>query len=181
MPTDDALVARIARGGTAAVRELFDRHAARILNLVYPIVGSLPMAEDVTQETFLALMEHAEQYRPEGKFRAWLSRIAINTALMELRERRRTAEADLERAIAEALRPDEELARAQASDIVLRALAELPEDQRIAVVLKKVEGLSYEEIAETLAVNMGTAQSRVHYGLRRLREICERMGIHEPL
>lgn len=177
MPTDDALVAQIARGRTAAVRELFDRHAERILNLVYPIVGSLPLAEDVTQETFLALLEHADRYRPEGKFRAWLSRIAVNTALMELRERRRPAGPDL----VESLRPDEELARAQAADIVVRALAELPEDQRIAVVLKKVEGLSYEEIADTVGVNLGTAQSRVYYGLRRLREVCERMGIHEPV
>lgn len=178
MRSDRELIASVARGDMDALKELFVRHHEDVLNVVYPLVGRKGLAEDIVQEAFLALMEHAADYRGEGSFQSWLYRIAVNLALMELRrDRRRQPAETFDGLPAAGEAPDELAERSDLQALVLRALLELPEDQRAAVTLRKIKGLSVEECARVLECDEGTVKSRVFYGLRRMRQILLSLGV----
>lgn len=89
--SDDQLVKQVAKGQMDALKELFLRHHQAVLRVVYPVIGDQHGAEDVVQETFLAILDHAGSYKPKGRFKAWLYKIAINIALMEKRRERHRA------------------------------------------------------------------------------------------
>jgi RNA polymerase sigma-70 factor (ECF subfamily) len=154
----------------AVVRE----HADRVYRLAYRLSGNRADAEDLTQETFVRVFRSLAEYSP-GTFEGWLHRITTNLFLDMVRRRQRirfdalpedagdrlpTGEAGPERAYDENnLDPE-----------IQRALDALPPDFRAAVVLCDLEGLSYEEIAATLGVKLGTVRSRIHRGRSQLRK-----------
>jgi RNA polymerase sigma-70 factor (ECF subfamily) len=174
MRPDPELVSAVAAGDMEALRELFQRHHHDVLNVVFPIVGTQGLAEDITQETFLALLEHAGDYSGQGRFKGWLYRIAVNLALMELRRRKKPIPEQRE-----IESPDATAERGDLQDLVLSALRELPDDQRAAVSLRKVRGLSVDECAQILECDPGTVKSRVFYGLQKMRQTLISMGVRD--
>lgn len=178
MHSDRELVAAVARGDMDALKELFLRHHEDVLNVVYPMVGKKGLAEDIVQEAFLALLEHAADYKGGGSFKSWLYRIAVNLALMELRRDRRRQPTDTFDGLpAEGEAPDETAERSDLQTLVLNALLQLPEDQRAAVTLRKIKGLGVDECARVLECDEGTVKSRVFYGLQRMRQILVSLGV----
>jgi RNA polymerase sigma-70 factor, ECF subfamily len=157
----------------AVVRE----HSARVYRLAYRLTGNTHDAEDLTQEVFVRVFRSLQNYTP-GTFEGWLHRITTNLFLDMARRRQRIRFEGLGDEAAGRLTGDEPTP-AQAFDArhfdsdVQQALAALAPEYRAAVVLCDIEGLSYEEIADTLGIKLGTVRSRIHRGRAQLRVALE--------
>jgi RNA polymerase sigma factor (sigma-70 family) len=140
----------------------------------YRLTGNHEETQDLVQEVLLRVRRGLATYQP-GSMEGWLSRIATNAFLDDVRrKKRRPVEAlpeDAERVLPGALPADEALAAANLPDHVQDAVRNLPPDYRAAVVLCDVVGLSYEEISESLGIPIGTVRSRIHRGRSQLREV----------
>jgi RNA polymerase sigma factor (sigma-70 family) len=152
-------------------------HSARVYRLAYRLTGNVPDAEDLTQEVFVRVFRSLPTYTP-GTFEGWLHRITTNLFLDMARRRQRIRFEGLGEEAAGRLSGDEPTP-AQAFDArhldddVQRAIAALAPEYRAAVVLCDIEGLSYEEVAATLGVKLGTVRSRIHRGRAQLRVALE--------
>jgi len=157
--------------------EVVRDHSARVYRLAYRLTGNVPDAEDLTQEVFVRVFRSLSSYTP-GTFEGWLHRITTNLFLDMARRRQRIRFEGLGDDAAGRLSGDEPTP-AQAFDArhldgdVQQALAALAPEYRAAVVLCDIEGLSYEEVASTLGVKLGTVRSRIHRGRAQLRVALE--------
>lgn len=154
--------------------EVVREHADRVYRLAYRLSGNRADAEDLTQETFVRVFKSLAEYTP-GTFEGWLHRITTNLFLDMVRRRQRIRFDALpddagDRLASSAAGPEQAYAEAHLDPEVQRALDALPADFRAAVVLCDLEGLSYEEIAATLGIKVGTVRSRIHRGRVLLRE-----------
>jgi len=153
--------------------EIVRAHSARVYRLAYRLTGNPHDAEDLTQEVFVRVFRSLSSYTP-GTFEGWLHRITTNLFLDGARRRQRIRFEGLGEEFAQRL-PGTELTPAQAWDErhldgdIQDALRALPPDYRAAVVLCDIEGFSYEEIAATMGVKLGTVRSRIHRGRAQLR------------
>jgi RNA polymerase sigma factor (sigma-70 family) len=154
--------------------EVVREHADRVYRLAYRLSGNRADAEDLTQETFVRVFKSLAEYTP-GTFEGWLHRITTNLFLDLVRRRQRIRFDALpddagERLASNAAGPEQAYAHMHLDPEVQQALDALPADFRAAVVLCDLEGLSYEEIAATLGIKVGTVRSRIHRGRVLLRE-----------
>ncbi|MDQ3001614.1 MAG: sigma-70 family RNA polymerase sigma factor [Fibrobacterota bacterium] len=154
------------------------KHKNRVFGLCLRLMsGDRDEAEDVAQETFVKVYQGLKNFRMEARFSSWVYRIAVNTCKNRLvsqsyRESRRNRDLDAAEAdgAPSAPSPAQVLEAKGKRERIEAAIAKLPEDQRILVVLRDVEGRSYEEIAETTGLNPGTLKSRLNRGRRQLQE-----------
>jgi RNA polymerase sigma factor (sigma-70 family) len=152
-------------------------HSARVYRLAYRLTGNPHDAEDLTQEVFVRVFRSLSSYTP-GTFEGWLHRITTNLFLDSARRKQRIRFEGLADEMAHRL-PGSEPSPAQAfddthlDDDIQAALKALPPEYRAAVVLCDIEGFSYEEIAATLGVKLGTVRSRIHRGRAQLRSALE--------
>ena len=155
--------------------EVVRLHSARVFQLAYRLTGNRHDAEDLTQEVFVRVFRSLSTYRP-GTFEGWLHRITTNLFLDQARRRQRIRFDALPDDFGDRL-PGLLPAPDSGDDLfdadIEAALAELQPDFRVAVVLCDIEGLSYDEIAETLEVKIGTVRSRIHRGRSMLRKALE--------
>jgi RNA polymerase sigma-70 factor (ECF subfamily) len=179
VPTADvARPPREAEGATEWVAPSWDEivrtHADRVYRLAYRLSGNRSDAEDLTQETFVRVFRSLADYTP-GTFEGWLHRITTNLFLDMVRRRQKIrfdalAEDASERLASEEPGPERAFEQNNIDPEIQRALDALPADFRAAVVLCDLEGLTYEEIAMTLGIKVGTVRSRIHRGRVLLRE-----------
>ena len=162
--SDEEVVRAHLAGDRAAFTELVERHQGRVYNLAFRMLGRPEDAADATQEVFVTCLRKLHAFRGSSAFTTWLHRVAVNVCYDALRRRRREQPV---RSEDDAPEPDpaEDHADASAAAIdVQRALLLVPEDFRVALVLHDVQGLPYEEVAESLGVPVGTVKSRLHRG-----------------
>ena len=181
---DEELLSRVAAGDPAAVRALVARKLPRLLSLAGRMLGDAPEAEDVAQEAFLRAYRALGQFRGQSTFRTWLYQIATNVARTHSAKRRDRNEAQEPESAQGRERPSEENIerRVIAHDQLRRALQELPDDWREALVLRDIEGLEYKEIADLLKIPMGTVESRIFRGRQRLKAaLMEPRGGQPPV
>ena len=178
------LMARVAKGDRYAFEALVKRHQKKVLNLVYRLIGDKARAEDLAQEVFIRVWKAAGRYKPTAQFNTWIYRITTNLCLNELKSSRhrefffplsRTKEEDpeedyLERHINWTQSPEELLIAAETNRQVSAALRSLPAQQRLAVVLKRYDGLSYDEIARILGCSVSAVDSLLVRAKRNLRK-----------
>ena len=182
--SDEELMGRIARSDEHAFEILVQRHQRRILNLIYRSIGDRIQAEDVAQEVFLRVWRAAEDYERKSKFTTWVYRIAVNLCLDALKATHRKqplvhlyggAENPDENdgvlnGYDSAPSPEELLIDAEESGRIFAALQGLPANQRLAVVLKKFDGLSYDEISRILGCSKSAVESLLVRAKKTLRE-----------
>jgi RNA polymerase sigma-70 factor (ECF subfamily) len=175
---DEELLARVAGGDISSLRMLYERYKSRLMTYACYVLGTRASAEDVVQETFLRVFRHAGRFDPERRFSAWVYAIAANLCRDELRRNARR------RAIAVPFPPgrtadsaagkeDSPLRGAAGREFAerLRAeIADLAPEQREVIALRYLDSMKYHEIAEALGCPLGTVQSRLHAGLKVLRE-----------
>jgi RNA polymerase sigma-70 factor (ECF subfamily) len=170
--TDQQLVQRVQAGDQSAFNLLVLKYQHRVLKLVSRFVNDAAEAEDVAQEAFIKAYRALPTFRGDSAFYTWLYRIAINTAKNALvSNRRRPVDFDLDlqdpdqyerqARLKDADTPEGVLLTEEIRQVVEKAMEQLPEDLRTAIVLRELEGLSYEEIAEAMDCPVGTVRSRI--------------------
>jgi RNA polymerase sigma-70 factor (ECF subfamily) len=164
---------RVQCGDTDAFAEIVARHKSSLVNYMTHVAGSRERAEDLSQEAFLRAFTHADRYRANGRFTAWLFRIATNLAYSESRRRRRWGDrVDRVRVwlgMVETRSADLKIQGTEEQRAMQAALERLPDSFRAAVVLREIEGWSYADVAAALDVPEGTVKSRVNRGKAMLR------------
>lgn len=169
---DQELVRRVQRGDSAAFDLLVRKYQHRIAALIGRYIADWSECQDVAQDTFIRAYRAIGNFRGDAQFYTWLHRIAVNTAKNHLvAHKRRPPGADIDIDDAEQFdsgirlrdtdTPERELARQQMEQTVMRAVEALPEELRLAITLREVEGLSYEDIAQRMDCPIGTVRSRI--------------------
>lgn len=176
---DHALMERIAKGDHGAFRQLVERHQDAIVGTVTKMLGNSSDSEDIAQLVFIRVWKHAKRYKPDSKFTTYLYTIARNLVYNESRRRSRkkTVSSDqreddyhLQHPDDPSSQPDSSLLTAELQHAIDSAIQALPENQRLAVVLRRYESLPYEEIAEVLAVSVPSVKSLLFRARTTLRE-----------
>ena len=173
-PIDGQTIAACQRGDRDALRLLFEAYKDRVYSIaVYSMGGDLSAAADVTQQVFVKLMTRISQFRGNSEFSTWLYRLVVNCCLDERRKQRRfvpLAEFDLTKTNRRQISPATTYARRELAGHVQAAIAELKPKLRWPILLKYVQGFSYEEIAAVLGCSKGTVASRLNRGHKALSQ-----------
>lgn len=186
-PTDEELVEQIRNGEPSAFRALVERHYQRVFRLAMGIVRNRDDALDLTQESFLHVHRAIGGFRFSAKFSTWLYRIVTNLCIDHFRRTSRSPQtielpaseetAPMQWPDPAAERPDNAVHRSEVRQALERAFAQLSPSHRAVIVLRELEGLSYEEIATMMRCSIGTVMSRLHYARKRLQSL---LGPYRP-
>jgi len=181
---DHALLAATREGDETAFQELVRRYRNPITNFVYRMLNDYDRAADLAQETFVRVYMSSERYQANYSFSTYIYRIASNLAISDLRQRKRrrvvpmpsffsdkeNAEIEVEFPDNRVVHPDQTMIEDERRKAVGRAIASLPDKYRAAVVLRDIEGKSYEEISAVLGLSDGTVKSRINRARNLLKE-----------
>jgi len=174
-PGEPALVRAAQQGDAAAFTDIVRRYQRAVYRVAFGLTRNAADADDLAQETFVRAWRALDRFRPDEPLYPWLSRIAINLSYSLFRRRKRRPETSIEPLI-EAGRqwagsedPERDVAERERDAKIAESFAELKEDHRAVLVLRVVEGLSYDEIARTLNVPVGTVMSRLSRARSELR------------
>jgi len=170
--SDKKLVKRVQKGDKGAFDLLVLKYQHKIVNLVMRYVRDPELALDITQEAFIKAYRALPRFRGDSAFYTWMYRIAVNTAKNHLAAQRRRPmdveldlqdpeQYDLHAKLKETDTPEGVTLSNELKETVERAIASLPEDLRTAIILRELEGMSYEEIAQTMECPVGTVRSRI--------------------
>jgi RNA polymerase sigma-70 factor (ECF subfamily) len=169
---DGGVISACQKGDRDAFRLLFEAYKDRVFSIaLYSFAGDEAAASDVTQQTFLKLMSSISQFRGESEFTTWLYRMVVNACIDEQRRRKRFLPWGDSEPIPKAAekRPQEKhFARVEIAGVVQQAISELKPKFRLPILLKYIEGLSYEEIASVMSCSKGTVASRLNRGHHQL-------------
>ncbi len=183
--TDVEILAEVAAGDIDAYGKIVDRYRGRLYNFVFRFVGDRETAEDVVQETFLRAFRKRTEYRAIANFSTWLFTIAGNLAKSELRRRKRWRLFSLHRDEEsdtgldlpdESFRPDKMAESSMADGLIQQAISSLPDNYRQVILLRDVEGLSYQEISDVVRCPVGTVKSRVNRARLKLQQKLRNEG-----
>lgn len=169
--TEAEIIGACKNGDRDAFRDLFEAHKDRVYTIAFHYSGDEAMARDVTQQVFLKLFTSINQFHEDSQFTTWLYRIVANTCTDEHRKRRRfvpfSPEIEVRTMVGKGSQ-EEAYHRREVAASVRGAIAELTPKLRLPILLKYVEGLSYDEIAESLGLSIGTVSSRLNRGHKML-------------
>lgn len=177
-------MARIKQGDTEALRELIETHQHRVIGTVAKMLGDDSDAEDIAQQVFIRVWKSAARYEPTAKFTTWLFKITRNLVFNEIRRRKRhptrsldAAEDDdrpLQAPDLRAKTPDDSLLNDEMQAAIQKAIDELPETQRMAVILRRYDDIPYEDIGEILGLSVPAVKSVLFRARTELREKLKR-------
>jgi len=173
--TEASLVKKAQEGDRSAYGELVRCHYQGVMTVVYRLCGDVQLAEDAAQDAFIQAWQHLSSFQPASSLRNWLYRIAVNAALDVLRRKPEMTLEDVQVLMVPDAGPGPEglLLQQEHAALVQQAIMSLAPASRTVLVLREYEGLSYQEIAVTLDIPLGTVMSRLNYARNRLRELLE--------
>jgi RNA polymerase sigma-70 factor (ECF subfamily) len=180
---DAALMLRVKQGDTAAFEQLVDKYKQPVMNVVYRMLRDATEAEDVAQNVFVQVYKSAGRYEVSSKFSTWLFTIARNLCLNELRRRSRHPADSMDAAHPDqedqpwqqfedkkSFSPPDTLLQGELEEKIEESMAELPENQRTAILLCRQDELSYEDIANVLQCSLSATKSLIHRGRETLKQ-----------
>ena len=179
---DDSLIRRAAAQDAAAFEQLMLLHQKPVYNICYRMAGNAEDALDLSQEVFLKAYRNIGNFDERSQFSTWIYRITANTCIDEMRKRKgrqsfsleeelESEEGSMQRQVADAGEtPEESMLREEQKSEILQALESLSPEHKVAVILRDIKGLSYEEIAEILELTLGTVKSRISRGRNQLKQ-----------
>ncbi len=191
--SDEELIARCRKKDLVAFQQLVERYRDKLMAFIYSMVRNYHLAEDIFQETFIRVYRKADRFRDGYPFKTWLYTIAANLCRDELRRVKRKPTIELDAPIAgpeengnrsrmESLNsggptPRQEAGARELEEIFQKGLVELSPEHRQVVIMNRVMGLKYREIAEVLGIPSGTVRSRIHYAIEYLKKKMEKDGL----
>jgi RNA polymerase sigma-70 factor (ECF subfamily) len=173
------LISRCQQGDQDALKEIFEQYHKKVYGIAYGVVRQREDALDIVQEVFIKLFRSIRNFKGKSKFYTYLYRLVVNTAIDHVRKTGRYAVSSLDQ---EGVpqpeeefekRPDRILLHKELEGRVNSAMDKLPVDQRMALLLREVEGLSYQEMAEAMGCSIGTVMSRLHYGRKKMQGLLK--------
>lgn len=173
------LMLRVKEGDTAAFEELVEIHQNSVIGTVAKMLGNPAEAEDIAQQVFVRVWKSAERYEPQAKFTTWLFTITRNLVFNEVRRRKRKPSMSIEEreedfhlmeADVTTISPDDSALQNELEEAIDKAVADLPEKQRMAVVLRRYEEMPYEEIGKVLDITVPAVKSLLFRARSQLKE-----------
>jgi RNA polymerase sigma-70 factor (ECF subfamily) len=176
---DIELVGLCQKGDTGAFDRLFYKYRDKIYRTAFRMINNPEDALDLTQEIFLKAYKNINKYNFKSEFSTWLYRLAINLCIDELRKRKNSNEVLMD-SIPENLiysdTPEDIILSEEQESLIWKALNSLKEKERVVIVLREMEGLSYEEIANVLKCSLGRVKSRIHESREKLKKALEKVS-----
>lgn len=166
---DLELVSASLRGDQKAFARLMIVYHDKVFNVVYRMCGDPELAQDATQDAFVRAWQNLHKYNPEQPLRNWLFRIATNAAIDRLRQTKPVEDIEKLTLHSKEWNPEEALEAREKAELIRQAILSLPNASRSVLVLREYEGLSYQEIADTLQIPVGTVMSRLNFARNHLR------------
>ncbi|MGQ9646055.1 MAG: sigma-70 family RNA polymerase sigma factor [Thermodesulfobacteriota bacterium] len=173
------VISRCQQGDREALKEIFNQYRQRVYRIAYGVVREREEALDIVQEVFIKLFRSIGQFKGKSQFYTYLYRMAINTAIDHSRKMKKIPPSSAEEEEGFQLsddaerRPDRILDHKELEEKVNWATDQLSPEQKAALLLREVEGLSYQEIAEAMGCSIGTVMSRLHYGRKKVQELLK--------
>lgn len=186
--TDQELVALARDGDRGAFQELVERYQRRVFNVCYGVVRNREDAMDLVQETFIRVYRNLHRFKGDASFYTWIYRIAKNAGIDHIRRSKRRQALDYDDAIRRdpddatddfmlpsplGLNPARVVGRRELLEKIEDALSSLSEAHREVIILREIEGLSYQEIAEAVDISIGTVMSRLHHARKNMQQALE--------
>jgi RNA polymerase sigma-70 factor (ECF subfamily) len=169
---DEELMSQVRSGVGEMLGVLFDRYQMPLFNFFYKMTGNRTMSEDLVQEVFFRILKYRLSYRLGTPFRAWMYQIARNARVDFFRRQRPEVswEPELEPAVVQ----QDSAQQRQETEMLYRALLQMPDEKKEVLILSRFQGLKYEEIAQLLGCEVNTVKTKVHRALQELRELFHR-------
>lgn len=185
--TDVQLIEQYLSGNVQAFNTLIWRHEAILYNFILRVVGNRDLARDICQMTCIRIFKEIKRLRDKEKFKSWMYRIAMNLCLDEIKKRNKRRYISLHEENTSGMEstiplqiededtqaPDDAAHHGQVIQILNQALQDLPEEQRIVIVMKQYQDLKFTEIADILGESVNTIKSRLYYGLKAMKKSLE--------
>ena len=170
---DFSLVKKFIDGDESTFRLLVQRHKEKVRNIIYLTLGDSDAVDDIAQEVFITVYKNLKNFRFESLFTTWLYRITVNKCKDYLRKKNvRKISVPINEASGE-LRNDSVTEKNDISKFVMDAISKLPQKLKVPLLLKDIEGFSYQEIAETMECEIGTVKSRIFRAREGLKKILQ--------
>jgi RNA polymerase sigma-70 factor (ECF subfamily) len=173
------VIKKCLAGNTEQYSVLVDRYKDMAYNIAFRMSGDADVAKDMAQESFIAAYNALKDFKFNSKFSSWLYRIVVNKCRDHFKAGRETVPVDdiCDYIAGQDPTPEQVMACRQTGDVVQQALNRLPPDYREVIVLKHIEGLDYQEIADALGVSVSALKVRAHRGREMLKKLLEGMGV----
>jgi RNA polymerase sigma factor (sigma-70 family) len=171
--TDEELMLQVRDGAGETLGVLFERYHAPLYNFYTKLTGDRALSEDLVQEVFLRILRHRKTFRDGTPFRGWIYQIARNARIDHFRKNR--PQVPFEPEMAAEMAPGDAAQEQQESELLHRALMELPEEKRELLVLCRFQELPYEEVARLVGCGVPTVKVRIHRAMQELREMFHRL------
>ena len=170
------LISRCQRGDEDAMKEIFDQYREKVYRIAYGVVRHREDALDIVQEVFIKVFRSIKNFEGKSRFYTYLYRMAMNTAIDHSRRTKKISASSIDEeggfvpVDPVENRPDRIAVQKELEERLKEAMDRLPDDQRMALVFREVEGLSYQEMAEAMGCSIGTVMSRLHYGRKKVQD-----------
>src|SRR5512136_2602145 len=170
------MISRCQQGDQEALKEIFDKYNKKVYRIAYGVVRQREEALDVVQEVFIKLFRSIKNFKGRSNFYTYLYRMVMNTAIDHKRKAGKQfmssldVEGSFEPSDEPEKGPEKLLLQKELEERVKLAMEKLPAEQKVALIFRDVEGLSYQEMAEAMGCSIGTVMSRLHYGRKRMQE-----------